>query len=132
VDQSAHQFLADRRAVVNRPLVLFFSVPRVDIGCAGLEIHARGDTVEDDETGGERFDRMTMRIDEARGDHVAGRVDAFLARDPFLGDDRDPAVPDADVGDLVAHRLRVHDAAMHDDQVIVRRNYRQRHDRCQD
>ena len=42
---------------------------------------------------------MSVRIDDARGDDQAGRVDLLLRRLPGkMGDAGDPAVADADIG----------------------------------
>ena len=45
------------------------------------------------------------------------------AADRVLGDGSDLAVLDADVGDGVIHRLRVHDPAVEDHEVVVGRQH---------
>ena len=61
---------------------------------------------------------MGMDIDEPRRHHMAGGVDGLVAGDLGLCDDGDSAVPDADVGDAIEHRLRVHDPTVVDDKIV--------------
>ena len=61
---------------------------------------------------------MGMDIDEPRRHHKAGGVDGLVAGDLGLCDDGDSAVPDADVGDAIEHRLRVHDPIVVDDKIL--------------
>ena len=62
---------------------------------------------------------MTVTIDEARRHHVVPGVDGFLALDRVAGDRGNLAIPDTDVTDCIEPRLGVHDAAVHNDQVLV-------------
>lgn len=50
---------------------------------------------------------------------MTGGVDRLGAGDVVVGDDIDSAIFDADVSNCVVHRLRVHDPAVSDDQVVV-------------
>jgi len=61
---------------------------------------------------------VEMRVDEPRRDDVAGGVNRLGALDGFLGNDGDPAVLDAHIGDAVVHRLGIHDPAIQYHDVV--------------
>ncbi len=108
-------------------------VPLVDIGAVGadLQIQDGGPAIAQGELVGPGPVVVPVGVDEPGRDHMAGGVDRLLACDLFLGDDGDPAVLDADVGDGVVLGFRVHDPAIQNDQVIVFGHGGQRYCKCQ-
>jgi hypothetical protein len=68
-----------------------------------------------------QLDAMHVGVDEPRCDHVAFSVDGFVAFDVGFRNGFNLAVPDTDVANCVQIRLRVHDPAVQDHQVVVPR-----------
>jgi hypothetical protein len=108
-------------AVVHLVVALALPVPLVDVRTVGadLEVQYRGPAVAQRELIGPGPVVVPVGIDEPRRDHVAGGIDGFLSGDLFLGDDGDPAVLDADVGDRVIPGFRVHHPAVENDEIVV-------------
>ena len=78
---------------------------------ADLEIHDGRAPIEQRELVAHGPGPVKMRVDEAGRDDMAARVDLPAALEGVGRDGDDPAVLNADIGDLIESRLRVHHAA---------------------
>ena len=114
-------FMARGRAVIGLGLAVPLGVPLVHPAAHGAELQVEGGrhAVTQGDFVAHRPLPVVMRVDETGRDDMAVRVDGFLAADRLFGNDSDSAVPDADVGNGVVRRFRVHDPTTQDHEVVI-------------
>ena len=112
--------VSDRDAVVDDLPGLAGRVPARHVRRADLQLERGGDPVTHHQAIGLLLLTVLMEVDEAWGDHMAGRVDHPGSLERRLRDRFDGAPADADVANAVEPRLRIHDAPAGNHQVEPR------------
>ena len=120
----ADRLVADADPVIDERPAFTFAVPRRHIRGPAFQLERGGRPIQYFHSVPRVVLRMLVQIDETGGDHHAARVDGIPATQRVRTDLANLAPADADGSDGVEARRGVHDATVHDDDVVHGRAFR--------